>query len=149
MNPPHATAVWKGTKILEAVFQTGFHISAQLPLALGQTSEPQPDLVAVAGSFQDYAAHHPTTAALVIEISDSTLGFDLGEKASLYAAGGIADYWIVDINNRRVEVKRNPVPDPAQTYGWSYASVIVFSPGETITPLAVPTAIVAVADLLP
>ena len=149
MNPPHETGVSKGTKTLEAVFQPAAYVRVQLPIMLGQASDPHPDLAVVVGTYMTYATQHPTTALLVVEISDTTLAFDQGEKASLYAAGGIADYWIVDLNNRRVEVRRNPIADPSQAYGWTYADVKVLTPGDTISPLALPTATIAVADLLP
>ena len=149
MKPPHATAIRKSTKTLEAVFPTGFDVRVQLPLIVVGYSDPHPDFAVVLGSFLDFAAQHPMSAVLIVEVSDSSLLFDQTQKASLYAAGAIVDYWIVDLVNRRLEVRRDPRPDATQHHGFGYADVKVFAPGEAVAPLAMPTASVAVNDLLP
>ena len=148
-NPPHAMSVVLVEAALRAIFLVGYFVRGQLPLVLGQSTDPEPDVAVVVGSPRDFPNAHPTAAALAVEISDTTLSFDLGEKASLYAAGGIADYWVVDLNNRQLIVHRSPVRDPAQLHGWGYADVQTFTPGTTVAPLAAPTSSVAVADLLP
>ena len=148
-DPPHATTTSLVVAALRAVFVTGHFVRGQMPLVLGQSTDPEPDASVIVGSIRDFAKAHPTTAALVLEISDSTLAFDLGEKMSLYAAGGIADYWVVDLNNRQLIVHRSPIRDPNQLHGWAYADVTTHTPGATVSPLAAPTATVAVADLLP
>jgi Uma2 family endonuclease len=149
MNPAHATGISKGAKTLESAFQTGFYVRAQMPLLLGLMTDPQPDLAVVAGSYLDYVARHPTTAALVLEISNTSLAFDQIDKASLYAAAGIADYWIVDLNNRRLEVRRRPIPDAAQPHGFTYADLTTLLPGDSIVPLAAPQVSIRVDELLP
>jgi Uma2 family endonuclease len=131
------------------VFGVKYFIRGQLPLVFGLSTDPEPDVAVIAGSPRDFATIHPTTAVLVVEVSDSTLAFDLGEKMSLYAAGGIADYWVVDLNNRQLIIHRSPVRDSAQIHGWGYADVTTHAPGVTVSPLAAPTAGIAVADLLP
>lgn len=68
---------------------------------------------------------------------------------SLYARAGIADYWIVNIPDRRVEVYREPVPDGAAPFGWRYGRTLALGPDERVSPLAAPEAAVTVADLLP
>lgn len=72
-------------------------------------SEPEPDLSVVAGSRNDYQ-EHPRTAALVVEIEVSSLAEDR-EMASLYAAAGVQEYWIVNASSRTVEVYRQPLGD--------------------------------------
>src|SRR5205807_2759297 len=114
-----------------------------------QTTEPEPDVSVVSGSSADYVQAHPTTAVLIVEVSDSTLRYDRGRKASLYARAGIADYWIVNLVDRRIEVYRDPVPDPTQHYGYRYSSQSVIVPPGTVTPLALPQAAIPAADLLP
>lgn len=91
-DPPHATAEALTAEALRAVFRTGFVVRSQQPLPISQSSDPVPDLAVVTGSIRDYAQSHPKTAALIVEISDSSLDFDLGDKASLYASAAIADY---------------------------------------------------------
>ena len=90
---------------------------------------------------------HPTTASLVVEIADTTLTLDMTEKAELYATAGIADYWIVDLNARRLLVLRDPAPIAAG--GFAYRTQRVLGPADAVAPLAAPDATVRVADLLP
>jgi Uma2 family endonuclease len=94
-------------------------------------------------------ATQPTTAVLAVEVADTSLATDRGEKAQLYAAAGIADYWVVDLNNRLLIVHRDPQSDPASPSGASYRMVTPLVIGQSISPLATPQAIVNVADLLP
>ena len=148
-SPPHEVASMLTLDVLRAAFGSGFFVRHQLSLALGQTSMPEPDLAVVPGSPRDYAVTKPTTALLVVEVSESSLAYDRGEKASLYASAGIADYWVVNVVDRQVEVFRNPVPDAGQLFGFRYADVVVVPPGGVLTPLAVPHAGIAAADLLP
>src|SRR5205814_1171958 len=68
---------------------------------------PKPDFAIVPGRPRDYAVH-PTTADLVIEVADSSLDFDTYEKRLLYARASIREYWVVDINGRRLLVYRDP-----------------------------------------
>jgi len=148
-NPPHTTAKALTEEALRAVFATGFVVRAENPLILGRTTDPVPDLAVVTGSIRDYARAHPTTALLVVEISDFTLDYDTGDKASLYASAGIADYWVVDVVNRRLIVHRDPRADAAQPFGTRYANVAAYPPGQTASPLAAPAARVVIADLMP
>lgn len=84
----------------------GFSVRQDQPLTL-HDSEPEPDIAVVRGSVQDFRAHHPATAALVIEVAISSVSLDR-EKASLYAEAGVEEYWIVLPVARRVEVHRRP-----------------------------------------
>ena len=86
---------------------------------------------------------------LIVEVSESTLAFDRRRKASLYARAGIADYWIVNLVDRQLEVRRNPVADLTQFYGAAYADETVLQAADQATPPAAPQARIAVADLLP
>lgn len=62
---------------------------------------------------------------------------------------GLADYWIVNLVDRVVEVYREPIPDPSARYEWRYASIETFTAADTIVPLGLPSVRVAVAALLP
>ena len=115
---------------------------------MGAKSEPEPDLAVVPGPMESYK-DHPTTALLIVEVTDTTLRFDRGQKASLYARAGIKDYWIINIQDECVEVLREPVKDTDAPLGWRYKSVVTFRPPATIAPLAKPEAVIAAADLLP
>ena len=149
MNPPHAVAVRLVTKALERVFGTGFDVRAQLPLDLGPTSEPHPDIVVVAGSPRDYLVDHPKTALLVVEVSESTIDADTHEKASLYASGGIEDYWVIDLTTDRVLVFRSPRPDPNARFGHDYVSLAAYGREDKLSSLAAPDVRILVSDLLP
>jgi Uma2 family endonuclease len=146
-NWPHASAVDHDHEVLKSRFGPGFWVRMQLPLTF-RASAPEPDISVVRGRRDDYS-DHPTTALLLVEISDTTLAFDQGEKASLYAAAQIEDYWIVDLNNRRLEVRRRPIPDAAQPHGFAYADLTTLLPGDSVSPLAAPQISIRVDELLP
>ncbi len=146
---PHATAVTLAQYLLTSVFEVGFVVRIQLPIILGETSKPEPDIAVCSGSVRDYSQNHPTTAVLVVEISDATLIPDQQTKAPLYARAGIAEYWIVNLIERVLEVRRGPVAMPAQALGFGYRTKTVLQSGETISPLGAPDSVVRVEDLLP
>lgn len=145
----HATGVRLSDYALRKVFGAGFVISVQLPLSLGADSDPEPDVAVVRGSLRDFVDAHPAGAALVVEVADSSLEYDRAEKGSLYADAGIEEYWIVDLVNRRLEVRRNPRQSPDEPHGHAYATVEVLKPGERVSPLAASGRSLAVDDLLP
>jgi len=116
-----------------------------MPLILGQRIDPEPDVAVVAGSPRDGNAH-PTTAALVIEISDTTLQYDTTTKVELYAAAAIPEYWVLDINSRTLLIYRDPFTDAARVSTYRTQSTIAAT--DSVIPLAVAGAI-RVADLLP
>lgn len=146
---PHATAVGLAADALRAAFGAGWAVRVQDPIALDEDSEPEPDVAVVPGRHRDYVAAHPARFALVVEVADSSLAFDRHYKGSLYARAGVADYWIVNLLERRVEVHRDPTPDAGSEFGWRYRVVRAFPPGTSIAPLAGAEASVPVADLLP
>src|SRR5947209_6864338 len=84
LNPPHSSATKLTEKALEAAFGPAFHARVQQPLTLPDDSEPEPDVAIVPGQPRDYLAVHPTTAPLVVEVSESTLKLDQEVKGSLY-----------------------------------------------------------------
>jgi Uma2 family endonuclease len=96
---PHASTTDRVAVVLRGGFGPAAWVRTEMPLEFGLTSDPEPDVSVVPGRIEDYT-DHPTTALLVVEVSDTSLAFDRGDKASLYAAAGIADYWIVNLNER-------------------------------------------------
>ena len=148
-GPTHSGMTDKAADTLRSCGWAGAWVRMQLPIALTNHSEPEPDVSVVVGKREDYRAAHPRTALLLIEISDTTLSYDRGAKASLYAKMGIRDYWIVDVNGDCLEVRRDPRPDPSQPWGHGYASLVKLESGDTVSPLAAPGIRTAVADLLP
>lgn len=146
-KPPHNTGLTLADEALRAVFRPGYVVRNQMALDLDLDIDPVPDLALVAGSARDLANRQPTTAALVVEVADSTLDYDTTVKAELYATGGIADYWVLDVVGRELIVFRNPAPIPGG--GAAYRDKQTLGPNDTVSPLAVPGAVVEVSDLLP
>jgi len=145
----HYTAIRKCAKALEAAFGPGWDVRTQGPVNLDDESEPEPDVAVVAGSPEDYRRAHPSHPVLTLEISLSHLTIDRVRKGSLYARAGLADYWVLNLVNRTLEVYREPAADAEAPFGWSYARREVVAASGRVTPLAAPTASVAVTDLLP
>jgi Uma2 family endonuclease len=139
---PHSTAVGMAQDALQAALPAGWIIRVQDVLALDDESAPEPDIAVVQGTL-------PAHPALAIEVAESSLRFDRHEKGSLYARAGMADYWIVNLVDRVLEVYREPVADASAPWGWRYRSVETLSPPSRVTPLAVPIGPVAVGALLP
>jgi Uma2 family endonuclease len=143
----HARAVELAAEALREAFGSGWRIRVQLPLALGAASEPEPDVAVVKGAPRDGPPGHPTTAALLVEVAQTSLHVDRGLKARDYARAGIADYWIVNLVDRVVEVHREPAAERPRRFG--YRNVRVALPGEILTPLALPSVQLAVGSVLP
>ena len=139
---PHATGISLALKALSAAFPQGHYVRVQLPLALSDDSEPEPDLAVVSGDPRDHLEDHPETAVLIVEISDSSSFHDRERKRSRYARSDIPEYWIVDVAGKQLEVYRNPGEGGYQTR-------LILKAGDTVAPLASPEAVIAVADLLP
>jgi Uma2 family endonuclease len=145
----HYTAILKTARALEIVFSAGWVVRTQGPIGLDGDSEPEPDVAVVPGTLDDYRAAHPSRAALTVEVAESSLEGDRERKGSIYARAGLADYWIVNLVDRVLEVYRSPAADPSAPFGWRYTRREVFSPPAEVRPLAMPNAVVRVADLLP
>ena len=146
---PHATAIELALDALRAAFGPGWRVRVQLPVALDEESEPEPDIAVVPGSPRDYLPSHPSSPVLILEAAESSLALDREIKGSLYARAQIMDYWIVNLVDQVLEVYRDPVATPASPYVWHYASVTTLRGGDVVTPLAAPRSRVPVADLLP
>src|SRR5438270_4002435 len=139
MNPPHAITLELVEEAIRTAFGAGWRFRSQSPLVLGQDLDPEPDFAVIAGTPRGTSGH-PTTADLVVEAADSSLDFDTNEKRLLYAKAGIREYWVVDINGRRLLVYRDP-------QAGDYATQQALGPADTVATLAAP-AVVRVADLL-
>lgn len=147
-NSPHARAISLGLEAIQRALAPGWHVRVQLPIALDDESEPEPDLAVVSGGPRDYA-DHPSRPALVVEVADSTLALDREHKGSLYARARLPEYWIVNLVGRVLEVYREPGLDAKAQYGWAYRVLLTLRGDEYVTPLAAPSARIPVADLLP
>ncbi len=146
MNEPHAMAMTLSHEVLRDIFGSGWVVRNQVPLVFGLHTDPFPDLAIVRGKARDFPTH-PTTAELVMEVSDTTLDYDLTEKAELYAVAGVPEYWVLDVNARVLHVLRDPGTVAAN--GTAYRNQQQLGPDDSVSPRAAPDRAVKVADLLP
>jgi len=102
----HALVIELLDELVRRSLTPRYAVRCQLPLTLAR-SEPEPDLAIVDRRAARRSARHPTSAALVIEVAADSLDKDRS-KAAIYAEAGVAEYWIVDVTGRRVEVHRAP-----------------------------------------
>jgi Uma2 family endonuclease len=148
-KPAHSLALEFVHPALQAVFGIGWRIRGGSPLDLSRRTLIEPDFAVVAGDRHVAGLVHPTTAALIVEISDATLRKDRTLKVHIYALAGLPDYWIVNLVDRQLEVHRSPSPDPSRRGRFRYADVTIVPESGSMAPLAAPQSMIAVADLLP
>ena len=142
---PHSVALELVNRYLTRAFASGHRIRCQSPFRSAEGSEPEPDFAVVAGNDPRAAKQHPSSAQLIIEISDTTLKHDR-RKARLYAASGIPEYWILNLVGRNLEVYRNPKFSRATVA--RYADSQILRDRDRVSPLAAKLDI-SVAELLP
>jgi Uma2 family endonuclease len=147
MDPPHAEALEVLNELIRAAFGSGWRFRIQTPLHLDEFNNPMPDLAVVAGN-PGYYGDHPVSAALVVEVADTTLQTDLTDKAERYATAGIADYWVLDLNGSVLHVFRDPQRNAALNVT-TYQTHDTLGLNDTVSPLAAPNATIRVSDLLP
>jgi Uma2 family endonuclease len=105
------------------------------------TSEPEPDLTILRDRSEESSRNPiPAEIALLIEVSDSTIRFDLGPKADLYARAGIEEYWVVDINARVIHQHREP-----SSGGYNFHRTVTGI--NVLSPLAKPEATLTPAEI--
>ena len=143
-NVPHAAGVGRVENALHRAIGDRAVVRVQLSLPLGAHSVPEPDAMILPGPIENYDHAHPTTALLVVEVADSSLKQDRLTKRAIYAAAGILDYWIVNLPDACVEVRRTPEPETRR-----YKNVSIFRRGDTLEVAALPGVRIAVSDLLP
>lgn len=137
-NRRHALAIQQLTRWFVQRAPADIGVRPQLPLCLGPDDEPEPDLALTAVTFE---GEHPSTAMLIVEVADSSLRRDR-LKASLYAAAGVREYWIVNLEDDVVEVMRTPTSS-------GYAHREVVAADGAIEPECLPATSLAIAEILP
>lgn len=107
----HAAVVNELARLFALAVTEQAVVSVQAPVRLDITSEPQPDIALLKPRADKYSQAHPTSAdvLLLIEVSDTSLRYDLQTKVPLYAAHGIEEMWIVDLGSKRLHVFRSPM----------------------------------------
>jgi Uma2 family endonuclease len=129
----HSFALTKLYEFCRELFDQQYWVRYQLPLHLGGDSYLEPDVSIVTGKLEDYQ-DHPETALFVAEVSNHTLRHDR-RKLSLYARAGIPEFWIVDLNARRIEVHRGSREDASQPYGFGYLPPTLHPAGDSVATL--------------
>jgi len=138
----HASVTRRLHKQLVLAVGDGAVVGAANPVDLGDASEPGPDLLVLRSQADDYVRAHPQArdVLLLVEVSDSSLAFDQGAKRALYAKFGVSEYWVVDVNSRRIFAYAGPVQGAFQRTR-EYVS------GDTISPQAFPNIKIIVGEL--
>jgi Uma2 family endonuclease len=128
-KPRHVWAVESIRDVLDANLGTGCHVREEKPVRIPDFDEPEPDLAIVRGTRADLRGRHPGPGdlALIVEVSETSLDRDQGEKLSAYARGGVPVYWVVNLIDGRVEV----YSDPDQAAG-RYRARADFGPGDPV-----------------
>jgi Uma2 family endonuclease len=139
-SPEHANAVallnwW----LVRALDRDRYDVRVSSALTLAD-SEPEPDVYVIDRDVD--RPYHPATARLVIEVSVSSLARDLRVKPGLYAAAGVDEYWVLDVDGRRLVVHRQPGPN-------GYEHVETADDAATVAVAGLPLPPLAVAELLP
>ena len=118
-------------------------LSVQNPVQLSEDNLPQPDVAIFRFQEEFYSEQHakPEDILLIIEVADTSLRYDQRVKSKLYGTAGIADYWIVNLPERQIEVYREPRPN-------GYRTVTTYAPGETLSPLAFPDVVLQVEQIM-
>ena len=114
-------------------------VRVQAPFAAPDESEPEPDVAVVAQG--DYLDGHPRVAFLIVEVAETSLARDR-LKARLYAAAGVAEYWIVNLSEQVLEVHRQPGAE-------GYAAVSRHGRGEKLPLAAFEDVALGVDEVLP
>ena len=143
IGPFHGGVTDYLNEIFTAASKGRWRTRVQNSLQLDDHSEPQPDLVLARPAPDFYRKRHPQPEDifLLVEVSDSTLEADQEDKLPAYGRAGIAEVWIVNLNELTVEVYREP------NFA-GYGSKTVLRAGEQAKPLMFPDTAVDVAELL-
>lgn len=143
-GPAHNASVARANRGMSRLVGDRAIVFVQSSVRVSQWSEPAPDIALLRPRDDFYASKHPgpEDILLIVEVSDSSLKFDLGTKARLYAETGVLEYWIVDIQNDCLfaysDIHEN-----------AYRAVRQYRRGDSIAPLLLPDCVIAIDALLP
>jgi len=138
----HKAGVDRFTHIFSPSVQGVAIVRVQSSIVLSDGSEPEPDMALLRFRADFYAESDETPAdvLLIVEVADTSEGYDRRTKAPLYARHGIPELWIADVNRDRLTVYHEPTPH-------GYATTQVLRPDESVSPLAFPDLIVPVRSI--
>ncbi len=140
----HSGQVNRLTRLLINAVGDRAVLGVQNPVRLSDITEPEPDFAVLKPRQDDYAGSMPgpQDVLLLIEVSDSSLGYDRGVKARLYARHAIPEFWIVNVRNGTVVVHRAPAEG-------SYTSIVQITRHDTLTIAALPGIELPAAGIFP
>ena len=139
----HARVVDYLNRFLSKVVESSYIVRIQNPIIATDNSEPQPDVSILLYRDDFYSKAHPTGSdvAVVIEVSDSTVTFDRSRKIPKYAAAGIPEAWLIDLESEHVEVHSMPKES-------AYGLVKIYLRGETAVSETIANMTLPVDDIL-
>jgi Uma2 family endonuclease len=143
IGPFHGGVVGRLTRLFTLQAKNRWLVWPQNPLRLADDSEPEPDVMLLKLSPDDYTNHHPRPedVFLLVEVADASLTTDVEKKLPTYGRAGVSEVWIVNLNDETVEIYREPELN-------GYVSKTVLRAGEQARPTAFPDVVVDVAELL-
>ena len=148
-DPPHVTANNLLVAALAKMLPDGFVLRVQDPITL-KRSEPEPDVVVARGQPREFSITHPgpEDVALLVEVAESSLAYDMGAKKQIYAAAGIEIYWVVNFPEFTIEVFTEP---SGGTKAATYRSHQTFTARQKLSVVlnGKKVGTLAVADVLP
>jgi len=143
IGPRHCAAVDRATRTFVTAAGERAIVRVQGAVRLNLYTEPEPDLLLLRPRADFYASAHPGPAdvLLVVEVDDSSIGYDRDVKAFIYAHSGVPEYWLVDLNDS--VLVRHLRPE-----GGAYRIVEPIASASSIVPSLLPDCLIAVADLI-
>jgi Uma2 family endonuclease len=143
-RPFHAASVQRSSRLLFKLLSDRAEIRIQLPIILGNDSEPEPDIAVVRLDANEYSFRHPEAADiyLLIEVADSTINKDRKQKARIYGKNHVLEYWILDLQKRLVYIFR-------QSEDGTYREELILNSTDSVTLQAFPDVAIALEAMFP
>jgi Uma2 family endonuclease len=140
----HAGTVNRATRFFVRAVGDRALVQIQNPVRLNDLSETVPDVALLRPRADDYTASHPEPddTLLIIEVADTSIGYDRGRKSTLYALAEIPEYWLVNLHTDEIEVRRSPSPS-------GYGDIAIHGRGSVLRTLAFPDLEVPADAILP
>jgi Uma2 family endonuclease len=139
----HAQAVTRLTNFYARRSQGRFDVSPQNPFNLDEHSQPQPDICLLDPKAARLKSHPSVDLIhLVIEVADSSIRYDRGDKRPAYARRGVSEFWLLNLEEDVLEVYRDP-------HGARFLDEKIFRPEDAVAPRAFPDLQATVSEFLP
>lgn len=140
----HSSANDRASRVFYRSFGDDVIIRNQNPVWLDEFSELEPDIVLAKNKQDEYEDSHPTPdeILLILEVADSTLGYDRNTKGAAYAQAGIRQYIVLNVQEKTLEDYREPNTD-------GFQSKQTYRSGQSFNLVAFPEISFQVKDFLP